>query len=78
MNNQRFCALDEHRRKNLASFVLARTLRRLSADAERCFGDPVLLVETFTDPFRHEGTCYKAANFVPIGSISGFAHRNGT
>jgi predicted transposase YbfD/YdcC len=78
MNNQRFCVLDEHPRKNLASFVLARTLRRLSADAERCFGDPVLLVETFTDPSRHEGTCYKAANFVPIGTTSGYARRNGT
>jgi predicted transposase YbfD/YdcC len=78
MNNQRFCVLDRYRRKNLASFVLASTLRRLSADAERCYGDPVLLVETFTDPSRHEGTCYKAANFVLIGTTSGYARRNGT
>jgi hypothetical protein len=42
MSNQRFCVLDEHPRKNLASFVLARSLRRANADAERCFGDPVV------------------------------------
>jgi GNAT superfamily N-acetyltransferase len=29
-NNQRFCILDEHRRKNLASEVLSLTLKRIS------------------------------------------------
>jgi predicted transposase YbfD/YdcC len=77
-NNQRFCVLPGRRRKNLASAVLSRTLRRLSADAEHLYGDPVLLVETFTDPSRHEGTCYRAANFVEIGTTSGYARRNGT
>ena len=31
-NSQRFCVLEEHRRQNLTSEVLATTLRRLSAD----------------------------------------------
>lgn len=63
-NNQRFCVLPDARRPNLASAVLARTLRRLSDDVEAAYGHPVLLVETFTDPARHAGTCYRAANFV--------------
>ena len=78
LNNQRFCILPGHRRCNLASFVLARTLARLSADAEAAYGDPVLLVETFTDPALHRGTCYKAANFVPVGTTSGYGRQNGS
>ena len=78
LNNQRFCILPGHRRHNLASHLLARTLARLSADAEAAYGDPVLLVETFTDPALHQGTCYKAANFVQVGHSSGYARRNGS
>ena len=77
-NNQRFCVLPGGRRPNVASLVLARTLRRLSSDVEVAYGHPVLLVETFTDPARHVGTCYRAANFVAAGETSGFARRNGT
>ncbi len=77
LNNQRYCILPCRRRHNLASFVLARTLARLSDDAEAAYGDPVLLVETFTDPARHRGTCYRAANFVAAGETSGYGRRNG-
>ncbi|MGH9653107.1 MAG: ISAs1 family transposase [Bryobacteraceae bacterium] len=77
MNNQRFCVLPEARRPNLASAVLARCLRRLSGDAMAAWGHRVLLVETFTDPARHPGACYKAANFALAGQTSGFARRNG-
>lgn len=77
MNNQRFCVLPSGRRPNLASAVLSRSLRRLSGDVEAVYGHPVLLVETFTDPARHAGTCYRAANFVEVGETSGYARRNG-
>lgn len=77
MNNQRFCVLPGARRPNLASAVLARSLRRLSGDVEAAYGHPVVLVETFTDPARHAGTCYRAANFVEVGETSGYARRNG-
>ena len=76
-NNQRFCVLDEHRRQNLASQVLAMTLRRLSADFEARWRHPVVAVETFTDPARHLGTCYKASNFTLLGTTSGFGRRAG-
>ncbi len=35
-------------------------------------------METFTDPARHRGTCYQAANFSPVGVTSGWARRSGT
>ena len=76
-NNQRYCVLPDAHRPNLASAVLARTLERLSADMEAAYGDPVLLVETFTDPARHRGTCYKASNFTPAGETSGYGRRSG-
>jgi hypothetical protein len=77
-NNQRFCVLPGARRPNLASAVLSRTLRRLSGDVEAAYGHPVLLVETFTDPSRHLGTCYKAANFHVAGETSGYGRHNGS
>ena len=76
-NNQRFCVLEKHRRPNLASEVLSLALRRLSVDFEERWGHPVVLVETFTDPARHRGTCYQASNFTALGRTAGFARRAG-
>ena len=76
-NNQRFCVLSERRRPNLASEVLGLTLRRLSVDFEARWRHPVVAVESFTDPSRHLGTCYKASNFLCLGTTSGFGRRAG-
>lgn len=71
-NNQRFCVLPAGRRPNLASAVLAKTLRRISGDFEARWGHPVLVVETFVDPARHRGTCYQAGGFEQLGRTSGY------
>jgi hypothetical protein len=42
------------------------------------WGQPVLAVESFTDPSRHTGSCYAAAGFTPIGSSAGYARNRGT
>lgn len=76
-NNQRFCVLDENRRANLASQVLSMTLRRLSGDFEARWGHPVVMVETFTDPARHRGTCYQASNFTQLGMTAGYGRQAG-
>ena len=76
-NNQRFCVLGERRQPNLASQVLALCLRRLSADFEARWGHPVVLVETFTDPGLHLGTCYAASNFTKLGETSGYGRKAG-
>ena len=76
-NNQRFCMLDEHPHPNLASQVLSATLKRLSSDFEARWRHPVVMVETFTDPSRHLGTCYKASNFTAVGTTSGYRRKAG-
>ena len=75
VNNVRFCLLPP-RRPHLASQVLARNVRRLSADWERAYGHPVLLAETFVDATRFRGTCYRAAGWQCLGVTRGFAKRN--
>lgn len=71
-NNQRFCILPAGRYPNVASAVLSASLRRLAADWQASWGHPVVAVETFTDPARHVGTCYRATNFAMLGQTSGW------
>jgi len=56
----------------LASQILSLNLRCLSEDWQQCYGHPIALVETFVDPERFEGTCYRAANWIEIGVTKGF------
>ncbi|MGH9726333.1 MAG: Druantia anti-phage system protein DruA, partial [Candidatus Acidiferrales bacterium] len=55
-----------------ASQILSRNLRRLSSDWLKHYGHPIALAETFVDPERFEGTCYRAANWIEIGVTKGF------
>ena len=77
-NNSRFLILPEVRVKNLASRVLGLNLARLSADWPCMHGHALLLAETFIDPSRFAGTCYRAANWIELGSTRGFAKCNGS
>jgi hypothetical protein len=61
--------------ENLASYVLALTLKRLADDWEQRYAVRPVLVETFVDPKRFKGTCYQAANWTGIGLTAG--RRNG-
>ena len=54
------------------SAVLGRALRRLSDDYLAVHGHRVLAVEAFTDPARHTGACYAAANFAQVGEALGY------
>ena len=56
----------------LASQILSLNLHRLSADWQQRYDHPIVLVETFVDPERFEGTCYRAANWIEIGVTKGF------
>src|SRR5437867_120609 len=57
---------------NLASRVLKLVCGRLPQDWQQHFGHPVLLAETFVDPQRFRGTCYKAAGWQQLGPTQGF------
>jgi hypothetical protein len=56
---------------HLASYILGRIARRLSADWEDLYGHPIYLLETFVNPERFRGTCYRAANWVLVGRTTG-------
>jgi SRSO17 transposase len=71
VNNSRFLILPWVQIKNLASHVLAHALARLPGDWEARFGTRLWLVETFVDPARFRGTCYRAANWHTLGQTSG-------
>jgi hypothetical protein len=71
--NARFVLLEAKAQScNLASQILSLNLKRLSEDWQRRYGHPIALVETFVDPERFEGTCYRAANWTEIGVTKGF------
>ena len=56
---------------HLASHLLGRMARRLSADWQALYGHPIYFLETFVDPQRFRGTCYRAANWIHLGVTTG-------
>jgi hypothetical protein len=72
--NRRFLILPDEHEPNLASKILSVVTKRLAEDWERVYGHPVWVVETFVDPQRFEGTCYRAAGWEVLGLTVG-AHR---
>lgn len=74
--NSRFLILPSTGRwPNLASRILKLVCQRLSGDWEERFGHRVLLVETFVDPQRFRGTCYRAAGWQALGQTQGYERR---
>lgn len=63
---------------HLASHVLGRMARLLPLDWHRVYGHSVCFLETFVDPTRHRGTCYRAANWIVLGQTFGRGHRCAT
>jgi len=70
-NNTRFLILPWVRVPHLASHLLGRILRRLSADWQGKYGHPIYLVETFVESDRFRGTCYRAADWTLVGRTQG-------
>ena len=69
--NTRFLILPWVAVPHLASRILSRMARQLSPDWERAYGHPIYFLETFVDPERFRGTCYRAANWVLLGRTTG-------
>jgi len=69
--NTRFLILPWVRVEHLASHILGRMAARISADWQRLYGHPIYFLETFIDPERFRGTCYRAANWVLLGKTTG-------
>ena len=71
VNNARFLILPWVRIKNLASHILALVERRLPDDWEGRYALRPVLLETFCETPRFEGTCYRAANWIKVGVTQG-------
>jgi hypothetical protein len=69
--NTRFLVLPWVSVPHLASHLLSRMTRMLSAEWEKVYGHAVYFAETFVDTTRHRGTCYRAANWVLLGRTQG-------
>jgi Domain of unknown function (DUF4338) len=69
--NTRFLILPWVRVEHLASHILGRMAARISDDWQRIYGHPIYFLETFVDPERFRGTCYRAANWVLLGKTTG-------
>jgi hypothetical protein len=70
-NNTRFLILPFVRIPHLASWILGRVLRRLSADWQKKYGHRIVLVETFVERERFAGTSYRASNWLRLGATTG-------
>ena len=57
--------------KNLASKVLSMSVARLPDDFEQKYRYRPLLIESFVDTRQYSGTCYRAANWLEIGTTKG-------
>ena len=69
--NSRFLILPWVVVPHLASHILSRIARQLSQDWEGLYQHPIYFLETFVDPERFRGTCYRAANWVVLGRTTG-------
>lgn len=69
--NTRFLILPWVRVPHLASHILGRMARTLSADWNALYAHPIYFLETFIEPERFRGTCYKAANWTLMGVTTG-------
>ena len=77
VSNRRFTILAAPgARRNLASQCLALACRELPELWLRRFHYRPLLAETFCDIERTAGTCYRAANWIPLGLTKGYTRVN--
>lgn len=71
VNNTRFLVFSWVRVPHLASHILSQVSRHIGRDWQQKYGQPIWLLETFVDRQRFAGTCYRAANWIGLGSTQG-------
>ena len=62
---------DVQSERDVRSAIQGRS--RFPKTSARCriYGHPIYFLETFVDPERFRGTCYRAANWVVLGKTTG-------
>ena len=69
--NSRYLIVPWVKVPHLASHLLGRIARRISADWQELYHHPIHLLESFVDIERFKGTCYRAANWQCVGRSEG-------
>lgn len=69
--NSRFLILPWVRVRNLASVILSKAMGALPTHWREVYGVEPVLAETFVDESRFTGACYRAANWIPLGTTRG-------
>jgi len=69
--NTRYLILPWVKVPHLASHILGRMARRISADWETLYAHRIHYLETFVDRELFAGTCYRAANWQCLGQTTG-------
>jgi hypothetical protein len=69
--NSRFLLLPWVTVPHLASHILGRMARLVPRDWQQLYAHPIYWLETFVDPARFKGTCYRAANWLVLGRTTG-------
>jgi hypothetical protein len=76
--NTRFLILPWVRVPHLASHLIAGMTRRLAEEWQRVYAHQVHFAETFVEPGRFRGSCYRAANWISLGFTSGRGNNDQT
>jgi Domain of unknown function (DUF4338) len=71
INNSRFLILPWVQVQQLASKILSLVVHQLPDDWLDAYRVKPLLLESFVDPERFSGTCYRAANWIHVGATQG-------
>jgi hypothetical protein len=71
VNNARFLILPWKQVKKLASKILAMAAKQVPQDWQKQYNIKPALMETFVETEKFAGTCYKAANWVHVGTTKG-------
>jgi hypothetical protein len=71
LNNNRLLLFPWVRVPNLASHVLGQLARRAGDDWQQRWGYRPVLLESFVDPLRFQGSCYRAAGWERLGRTTG-------
>lgn len=69
--NTRFLIFPWVRIRNLASKALSLVAGRIREDWQQRYGYGPVLLETFVEAERYQGTCYQAANWIRLGMTAG-------
>ena len=71
LNNARFLILPWVCSKNLASKALSMVCKRIATDWQQRYKYRPVVLETFIEKNRFSGSCYKAANWIHVGTTQG-------